>query len=117
MAFEAAGGKRLILSGSGKRLDSIRMKGIEDQYHELGLKGKEKIKSLSRGNKQKLGIFTAVITEPRILILDEPTSALDPELIGEVLEVMKELAKFEDEVDYLERKNECMWKLQVLKSN
>ena len=37
--------------------------------------------------------------------------------ITECVKVMKELAKFEDEVDYLERKNECMWKLQVLKSN
>ena len=80
-----------ILSGSGKRLDSIRMKGIEDQYHELGLKGKEKIKSLSRGNKQKLGIFTAVITEPRILILDEPTSALDPLGRRDVMSLIREL--------------------------
>jgi L-cystine transport system ATP-binding protein len=47
---------------------------------------------LSGGQKQRVAIARALAMEPRILLFDEPTSALDPELIGEVLDVMKDLA-------------------------
>ncbi len=48
---------------------------------------------LSGGQKQRVAIARALAMEPKIMLFDEPTSALDPELIGEVLEVMKALAK------------------------
>ncbi len=48
---------------------------------------------LSGGQKQRVAIARALAMNPKIMLFDEPTSALDPEMIGEVLEVMKELAK------------------------
>ena len=48
---------------------------------------------LSGGQKQRIAIVRALCMEPDVMLFDEPTSALDPEMVGEVLEVMKELAK------------------------
>ncbi len=48
---------------------------------------------LSGGQKQRVAIARALTMEPKVMLFDEPTSALDPELIGEVLEVMKQLAR------------------------
>ena len=52
-----------------------------------------KPKQISGGQKQRVAIARALAMEPEILLFDEPTSALDPEMVGEVLEVMKQLAK------------------------
>lgn len=49
--------------------------------------------SLSGGQQQRVAIARALAMEPEIMLFDEPTSALDPEMVGEVLDVMKELAK------------------------
>ena len=49
--------------------------------------------NLSGGQKQRVAIARALMMEPVLMLFDEPTSALDPELVGEVLEVMKDLAK------------------------
>ena len=48
---------------------------------------------LSGGQKQRVAIVRALCMEPEVMLFDEPTSALDPEMVGEVLEVMQELAK------------------------
>ena len=47
---------------------------------------------LSGGQKQRVAIVRALCMEPEVMLFDEPTSALDPEMVGEVLQVMKELA-------------------------
>ena len=61
----------------------------------VGLAGKEDDypHRLSGGQQQRVAIARALAMRPKVLLFDEPTSALDPELVGEVLDVMKELAK------------------------
>ena len=63
--------------------------------NRVGLAGKanEKSASLSGGQKQRLAIVRAHAMEPDVMLFDEPTSALDPEMVGEVLDVIKELVK------------------------
>jgi putative lysine transport system ATP-binding protein len=51
-----------------------------------------KPRQLSGGQKQRVAIARALSMEPDVMLFDEPTSALDPEMVGEVLKVMKELA-------------------------
>ncbi len=59
----------------------------------LADKAKNYPDQLSGGQKQRVAIARALAMNPKIMLFDEPTSALDPELVGEVLQVMKELAK------------------------
>ena len=61
----------------------------------VGLEGRAKAypSQLSGGQKQRIAIVRALAMNPEVMLFDEPTSALDPEMVGEVLDVMKELAK------------------------
>ena len=59
----------------------------------LGDRGQNYPSQLSGGQKQRIAIVRALCMEPEVMLFDEPTSALDPEMVGEVLEVMKDLAK------------------------
>lgn len=59
----------------------------------LGDKASAYPDKLSGGQKQRVAIVRALCMEPDVMLFDEPTSALDPEMVGEVLDVMKELAK------------------------
>lgn len=62
---------------------------------KVGLRDKadEYPNSLSGGQKQRIAIARALAMEPEVMLFDEPTSALDPEMVGEVLDVMKQLVK------------------------
>lgn len=64
-------------------LDQVGMAGRASSYPS----------QLSGGQKQRVAIARALAMEPRVMLFDEPTSALDPELVGEVLEVMRNLAR------------------------
>ncbi|WP_144552679.1 amino acid ABC transporter ATP-binding protein [Bacillus sp. X1(2014)] len=74
--------------------EKARSKGLE-LLRKVGLEDKAEAypDSLSGGQKQRVAIARALAMEPKIMLFDEPTSALDPEMVGEVLEVMKDLAK------------------------
>lgn len=65
-----------------------------DLLDRVGLKDKDNVypNKLSGGQKQRVAIARALAMQPKIMLFDEPTSALDPEMVGEVLEVMKNLA-------------------------
>lgn len=73
--------------------EQARAKGIE-LLERVGLAEKAEVfpNRLSGGQKQRVAIARALAMEPDVLLFDEPTSALDPEMVGEVLEVMKQLA-------------------------
>ena len=68
---------------------------VEELLGSLGLKERRKHlpSQLSGGQQQRVAIARALATDPEIIYFDEPTSALDPELTGEVLGVMRQLAK------------------------
>ncbi|WP_342511952.1 amino acid ABC transporter ATP-binding protein [Sporosarcina sp. FSL K6-1522] len=74
--------------------DAIRQRSNE-LLEKIGLSNwaKASPSTLSGGQKQRVAIARALMTNPDILLFDEPTSALDPELTGEVLKVMKDLAE------------------------
>ena len=71
---------------SGKALKLLRQVGLESKADTYPNK-------LSGGQKQRVAIARALAMNPKVLLFDEPTSALDPEMVGDVLHVMKELAE------------------------
>ena len=88
----------------GPRIHGIRDKKTLDKIVEESLRGaaiwdevKDRLKTsalgLSGGQQQRICIARAIAMKPEVILMDEPTSALDPEMVGEVLGVMKDLAK------------------------
>jgi polar amino acid transport system ATP-binding protein len=75
-------GRQEAVATAEKYLDKVGLLEKRDEYPAR----------LSGGQKQRVAIARALCMEPKVLLFDEPTSALDPELIGEVLHVMEELA-------------------------
>ena len=69
-----------------KAMGLLKRVGLEDRADAYPIQ-------LSGGQKQRIAIVRALMMEPEVMLFDEPTSALDPEMVGEVLEVMKELAR------------------------
>jgi len=69
-----------------KGLELLEKVGLSDKAHMYP-------GSLSGGQKQRVAICRALAMDPKVMLFDEPTSALDPELVGEVLNVMKDLAE------------------------
>lgn len=79
-----------------KKMDKEKAKQLGLALLEkVGLGDKANVypSKLSGGQKQRVAIARALAMEPKVLLFDEPTSALDPELVGEVLQVMKQLAE------------------------
>lgn len=69
-----------------KALELLKIVGLEEKADSYPAQ-------LSGGQKQRIAIARSLAMEPEIMLFDEPTSALDPEMVGEVLDVMKDLAK------------------------
>lgn len=84
-------GQMKVLKRSKEEAEKVAMKYLNvvgmDQYINA------KPKQLSGGQKQRVAIARALSMEPDVMLFDEPTSALDPEMVGEVLKVMKKLAE------------------------
>ena len=85
-------------------IGQIKVKGVKDDaatkrardlLARVGLDAKEKFypAQLSGGQQQRVAIARALAMDPQLMLFDEPTSALDPELVGEVLDVMRDLAR------------------------
>ena len=73
-------------TAEAKAMELLRRVGLEDKAENWP-------NQLSGGQKQRVAIVRALCMEPEVMLFDEPTSALDPEMVGEVLDVMRELAR------------------------
>lgn len=85
-----------ILCGLREKRDKSEKSALLAEYiRKFHLEGLEKHtpSQLSGGQKQRIAIVRALAMHPDVMLFDEPTSALDPEMVGEVLEVMKQLAQ------------------------
>jgi polar amino acid transport system ATP-binding protein len=77
--------KKSKAEAEAKAMELLKMVGLEDRADAYP-------SQLSGGQKQRVAIVRALCMEPEVMLFDEPTSALDPEMVGEVLDVMKQLA-------------------------
>lgn len=78
--------KKSKAEAEAKAMELLKRVGLEDRASAYP-------SQLSGGQKQRIAIVRALCMEPDVMLFDEPTSALDPEMVGEVLDVMKALAK------------------------
>ncbi len=78
--------KMTLDAAEAKGMSLLRRVGLEDKRNSYPYE-------LSGGQKQRIAIVRALMMNPEVMLFDEPTSALDPEMIGEVLDVMRELAE------------------------
>ena len=69
-----------------RAMELLRLVGLEEKAHAYPTQ-------LSGGQKQRIAIVRSLAMDPEVMLFDEPTSALDPEMVGEVLELMKKLAR------------------------
>ena len=84
-------GQEKVLKRDKKEAEEIALEYLRKVGMEMYIKAKPR--QLSGGQKQRVAIARALAMNPEVLLFDEPTSALDPEMVGEVLDVMKALAK------------------------
>ena len=77
--------KKSEAEATEKAMELLKRVGLEDRANAYP-------SQLSGGQKQRIAIVRALCMEPEVMLFDEPTSALDPEMVGEVLDVMKQLA-------------------------
>lgn len=84
-------GQIKVLKRSKQEAEKVAMKYLKVVGMDKFINAKPK--QLSGGQKQRVAIARALSMEPDVMLFDEPTSALDPEMVGEVLKVMKELAE------------------------
>ncbi|SHJ72204.1 amino acid ABC transporter ATP-binding protein, PAAT family [Clostridium amylolyticum] len=84
-------GQMKVLKRSKAEAEKVAMKYLKIVGMEQYINAKPK--QLSGGQKQRVAIARALSMEPDVMLFDEPTSALDPEMVGEVLKVMQDLAK------------------------
>lgn len=78
--------KKSKMEAEAKAMELLKRVGLEDRANAYP-------SQLSGGQKQRIAIVRALCMDPDVMLFDEPTSALDPEMVGEVLDVMKQLAK------------------------
>lgn len=86
MKKEGLSKKEIVAHFNKKAMELLERIGLEDKADAYP-------STLSGGQKQRIAIVRALAMEPKVILFDEPTSALDPEMVGEVLDLMRDLAK------------------------
>ena len=86
MKKEGMSNKEITAHFNEKAMALLKRIGLEDKANAYP-------STLSGGQKQRIAIVRALAMEPKVILFDEPTSALDPEMVGEVLDLMRDLAK------------------------
>ena len=78
--------KEILTANKARAMELLKLIGLEEKANVYP-------STLSGGQKQRIAIVRALAMDPKVMLFDEPTSALDPEMVGEVLDLMRDLAK------------------------